>query len=128
METGPRRHLWSRRVRCMSGLDLSLAFIAVCLPWLGGNLPNRTFGKDSGASSVTLTDGPARPRPKKPAPSLLQGVRDLRCSLRPRPGVNRTYRPGCLAFESRGTPTGTCDFGQPRYEGFAFLIQVKISY
>src|SRR5262245_61539101 len=39
--------------------------------------PFRTAGKESGASLVTLTVGPASPRPKKPAPSLLQGVRGL---------------------------------------------------
>ena len=76
METGRAGHLAAVEMRWMSGLGEPRIHRGLsALAWWEN--PNRTAGKDSGASSVTLTVGPVRPRPKKPAPSLLQGVRDL---------------------------------------------------
>ena len=64
--------------------------------------------------------------PERPAPSLLQGV--LKHAVG-RLFDRARYFPGTFPiaspFEDRGTPTGTCDFGQARYRTAGIHNQLK---
>src|SRR5215212_7736026 len=67
-----------------------------------------------------------RQTPERPAPSLLQ---DVLCHAVGRLTDRARYFPGTIPnsspFEVRGTPTGTCDFGQGRYRDTWLHNQLK---
>src|SRR5262245_17809430 len=98
-----------------------LAFTAVCLPWLGGlSLPHCWQGKWCLFSNADCWTSQSE---TKKARTVVASRRPRSCFSTARDHVPSTGPETFLRI--RGTPTGTCDFGQPGYDGFCRRIQEK---